>query len=53
MFGAFRAIIFIWARRMDTFAMFYAHALHEKRGIPIMHEHITLMTFTRFAKKAL
>ena len=23
-----------------TFAMFYAHALCEKRGIPVMHAHI-------------
>ena len=29
--------------------MFYAHALREKRGIPVMHDHTTLTTFTRFA----
>ena len=35
-----------------TFAMFYAHALHEKRGIPVVHAHITLTTFTRFVQNS-
>ena len=32
-----------------TFAMFYAYA-RVKRGIPVLHAHVTLTTFTRFAQ---
>ena len=35
-----------------TFAMFYAHTLREKRGIPVMHAYSTLTTFTRFAQNS-
>ena len=35
-----------------TFAMVYAHALREKRGIPAMHAHIMLTTFTRFTQNS-
>ena len=35
------------------FAMFYAHTLCEKWGISVMHTHITLTTFTRFAQKSI
>ena len=34
------------------FVVFYAYALREKRGIPVMHKLITLMTFTRFAQNS-
>ena len=30
--------------------MFYAHVLREKQGIPVLHAHITLTTFTQFAQ---
>ena len=35
-----------------AFEMFYTHALGEKWGIPAMHVHIMLMTFTRFAQNS-
>ena len=31
----------------------YAHALSEKRGIPVMNAHITLTTFNSIAQTAL
>ena len=34
------------------FEMLYAHALHEKRGMPAMHAHIPLMTFTQFSQNS-
>ena len=34
-----------------TFAMFYAY-VHGKWGIPVLHMHITLMTFTQFAQNS-
>ena len=35
-----------------AFIMVYAHALCEKQGIPVMHMHITLTTFTQFAQNS-
>ena len=32
--------------------MLYAHTLREEQGIPITQVHITLTTFTRFAKNS-
>ena len=40
----------MYVQGSHAFAMFYANALHEKRGIPVVHAHITLTTFTRFAQ---
>ena len=33
-----------------TFAMFFAHALREKRGIPVRHAQTNVTTFTYFGQ---
>ena len=44
-------IMFVQGRH--AFAMFYTLSLREKWGIPVMHTHIMLTTFTRFAQNSI
>ena len=43
--------LIMFVQGSHTFAMFYAYA-HGKRGIPVLHMHTTLMTFTQFAQNS-
>ena len=40
------------AQGRHTFAVFYAHVLRERWGIPIMHVYIMLTTFTWYAQNS-
>ena len=44
--------ICLYTEAIRTFAMFYAHELREKQGIPVLNMHSTLTTFTRFVQNS-
>ena len=52
MFKTDTLLPYMSVQESHAFAMFYAHALRGKRGIPDMHARITLTTFTRFAQNS-